>query len=255
MRLWAWEKNRYLQEQKRRVLWSVAVVCWVLALAAAYWVEHTLYGEIIETNTFVILGYSIGIPTGFGLRKAMGKEDRPLTKKDKWINGIIVAVSFTVILWGAVFRGMVVYTTQLICVLPVLYWSDHEKKKDIDRSSMYACTLLFAAGMLVIGTLAGAKLTGYTTTYDVEKNIAAEGYEEVEYLGWMYGRWVYQDAKDPSFYEERMRDEKYYMLFGRKDGMPWRFIVDPKGGEIILAATEQDEPELGHWYRSEEAGV
>ena len=52
-----------------------------------------------------------------------------------------------------------------------------------------------------------------------------------------------------------MQEEQYYMVFGRKDGEPYRFIIDPKGGEIILAASEQAEPELGNWYRSREGGV
>lgn len=254
MRLWAWEENHDKQNRKRKVLWTVAVICWAAALYLTYWVEHSLYGEIVETNTFIFLGASIGISIGLGLRIIEGKEEKPLTKRGKWITGIIVAVCLAVIVWDAVFRGMIVYMIQLLFVLLPLYWSDYEKKKDIDKISMYACTLFLAAVLLAAGTLAGARLTGNQTTGQAEKTIAAEGFTDVEFLGWMYGSWVYEDAVDKSFYQESMAREKYYMLFGRKDGAPWRFVVDPKGGEILVAATEQTEPKLGNWYRSRETG-
>ena len=254
MRLWAWEENHCKQNQKRQVLWTAAVICWAAALCLIYWVEHSLYGGIVETNTFTILGISIGFCIGLGLRKAMGKEEKPMTKRGKWITGMIVAVCLAIIVWSAVCRGMVVYTTQLVFILLPLYWSDHEKKKDIDRISMYACTLFFTAVLLAAGTLAGARLTGNQTTWQAEKSITAEGFTDVEYLGWMYGDWVYEYAVEKDFYEESMAREKYYMLFGRKDGAPWRFVVDPKGGEVMIAATEVDEPELGNWYRSRKTG-
>ena len=58
-----------------------------------------------------------------------------------------------------------------------------------------------------------------------------------------------------AFYEEEMQEEKYYMVFGRKDGEPYRFVIDPKGGEILIAASEAEEQELGNWYRSREGGL
>ena len=247
MRLWAWEENHYKQNQKRQVLWTAAVICWAVALYLTYWVEHSLYGGIVETNTFTILGISIGFCIGLGLRKAMGKEEKPMTKRGKWITGMIVAVCLAIIVWSAVCRGMVVYTTQLVFILLPLYWSDHEKKKDIDRISMYACTLFFAAVLLAAGTLAGARLTGNQTTWQAEKSITAEGFTDVEYLGWMYGRWLKQDAQDTSFYKEHMREEKFYLFSREKDGEARRIVIDPKGGDILLAATEGEEPELANW--------
>lgn len=247
MHLWAWEENNYKQNQKRKGLWTVAVICWAAALWLTYWVEHSLYGGIVETNTFTILGISIGFCIGLGLRKDMGKEEKPMTKRGKWIIGILVAVSLAIIVWSAVYRGMVVYMTQLVFVLLPLYWSDHEKKKDIDKISMYACTLFFAAVLLAAGTLAGGCLTGNQTTGRAEKTIQAEGFTDVEYVCWMYGRWVYQDAVEKDFYEESMAREKYYLFSGEKDGEAWRIVIDPKGGEIILAATDGEEPELANW--------
>lgn len=247
MHLWAWEENNYKQNQKRKGLWTVAVICWAAALWLTYWVEHSLYGGIVETNTFTILGISIGFCIGLGLRKAMGKEEKPMTKRGKWIIGILVAVSLAIIVWSAVYRGMVVYMTQLVFVLLPLYWSDHEKKKDIDRISMYACTLFFAAVLLAAGTLAGGCLTGNQTTGRAEKTLQAEGFTDVKYVCWMYGRWVYQDAVEKDFYEESMAREKYYLFSGEKDGEAWRIVIDPKGGEIILAATDGEEPELANW--------
>ncbi|MCI5678578.1 MAG: hypothetical protein MR278_01115 [Bacteroidales bacterium] len=247
MRLWAWEENHYKQNQKRQVLWTAAVICWAAALCLIYWVEHSLYGGIVETNTFTILGISIGFCIGLGLRKAMGKEEKPMTKQGKWITGMIVAVCLAIIVWSAVCRGMVVYTTQLVFILLPLYWSDHEKKKDIDRISMYACTLFFAAVLLAAGTLAGPKIMGLTSAYGAKKTIVAEGFTDVEYVCWMYGRWLKQDVQDTSFYKEHMREEKFYLFSGEKDGEAWRIVIDPKGGDILLAATEGEEPELANW--------
>lgn len=193
-----WEKTVEAQRKKQFWLWSLALVGWAAALAAVWWIEDTLYGDIIDTGIFSFLGASIGVPIGLGLRKAMGKEEKPL--------------------------------------------------------SMYACNLLLVSVLLVAGALTGTKIMGLTSTYGAKKNIGAEGFTDVEYLGWMYGDWVYEYAVEKDFYEESMAREKYYMLFGRKDGAPWRFVVDPKGGKIMIAATEGDEPELGNWYRSRETG-
>lgn len=186
-----WEKTVEAQRKKQFWLWSLALVGWVAALAAIWWIEDTLYGDIIDTGLFSFLGASIGIPIGLGLRKAMGKDDKPL--------------------------------------------------------SMYACNLLLVSVLLVVGTLTGTKMMGLTSTYGAKKTITAEGFTDVEYVCWMYGRWLNQFAEDTSFYEENMGQEKFYLFSGEKDGEAWRIVIDPKGGDILLAATEGEEPELANW--------
>ena len=44
--------------------------------------------------------------------------------------------------------------------------------------------------MVLVGTFVGVKLMGLTTLPAVEKKIAAEGFTDVEYNTWMYGRWL-----------------------------------------------------------------
>lgn len=220
---------------------------WAAALAAIWWIGDALYGEIIDTGTFSFPGASIGIPIGLGLRKAMGKEDKPLTKKGKWVSGIVIVISLGILAWMAACHGMVVYMTEVIFVLAILFWSDYEKKKEIDRISMYACTVLLVSVLLAAGALTGTKIMGLTSTYEGKKTIGAEGFTDVEYVCWMYGRWLNQFAEDTSFYEENMGEEKFYLFSGEKDGEAWRIVIDPKGGDILLVATEGEEPELANW--------
>lgn len=242
-----WEKTVEAQRKKQFWLWSLALVGWAAALGAIWWIGEILYGEIVETGVFSFIGASIGISIALGLRKAMGKEDEPSTKKEKWVSGIVIVVSLGVLVWMAVCHGMVVYLTEFIFLLPILFWSDYEKKKEIDRISMYACTVLLASVLLVAGTLTGTKMMGLTSTYGAKKTIGAEGFTDVEYVCWMYGRWLNQFAEDTSFYEENMGEEKFYLFSGEKDGEAWRIVIDPKGGDILLAATEGEEPELANW--------
>lgn len=247
MRLWAWEENNDKQMRKRKKLWTAAVICWLAALVVSYWAEHSLYGGVIETDTFLFLGGSIGMSIGFCLRRQLGIEDKPLTKKGKWVISILLVLSLAVLVWGALQREGAVYMIQLLFILPVLFWSDWEKEKDIDRNAMYACTLLFSAVMLIAGTLAGPKLLGYTNTYRAGGQLTAEGFSDVSYVRWMYGRWLDVAIEESSFYHEEMRQERFYLFAGEKDGEHWRIVIDPKGSEVLFAATEKDEPKLANW--------
>lgn len=247
MRLWAWEENNHKQNRKRKVLWAAAVLCWVAALYLTHFIWKTLYGEVVSTNAATIAAISVGIAIGKGIRWWGGMEDPKPTKRRKTIEGIIIAAALAWLLYAAVFRGMMVYTVQALFLCAAAFWMDWMKKKDIDRISLGACTWLLASVLLVIGTLTGTRLTGIQTTWQAKKTIGAEGFTDVEYVCWMYGRWLKQDAQDTSFYEERMRDEKFYLFSGEKDGEAWRIVMDPKGGDIILAAKEGEESELANW--------
>ena len=254
-KLWRWEEKSYQQNKKRKILWTVAVISWILSLLILYYVGETVYGGVIQTGASSYGAVSIGVAIGASLRYAFGKEPKPMTEK-RWRNNCIFVVLWSAAIEAfALWQGMYMQAAQYACTLIPLVFLMREEKKDIDRISYRACLLLTVAITLSFSTLLAPKMLGLCTTGQAEEIVAAEGYEEAEYLGWLKGAWVYRDAVDKSFYEEEMQEEKYYMVFGRKEGEPYRFVIDPKGGEIIIAATEAAEPELGNWYRSREGGV
>lgn len=246
-KLWRWEEKSYQQEKKRKILWTVAPICWVAALAVTYWVEHTLYGEVIETGTFTYLGVSIGMAIGQCLRAA--KVVEPIAEAKRRKTNIVLTIFVVAFIIAMFYFGRVVVATQFICVVLVAYWMDYEAQQDVDKISLGAVTLFLASLMLVVGTFAGPKIMGLTSAKQAEKIVAEQGYEDVEYLGRLQGRWAYRDAVDKSFYTAEMSEEWLYMLEAKENGKPYRFLVDPKGGEILLAASKREEPELGNWYR------
>lgn len=254
-KLWRWEEKSYQQEKKRKILWTAAVICWLLALLFIYQIGEKMYGGVISTGASSYAMVSLGMAIGISLRYGLGKEPKPMTEK-RWRNSWIFAVIWSVVIETfAIFMGMYVQAVQYFCLLIPSAFLLREEKKDIDKISFDACTLLMVAVVLTFSTLLAPKLMGMHTTGQAERIVTAEGYEEAEYLGWMKGAWIYRDAVDKSFYEEEMQEEKYYMVFGRKEGEPYRFVIDPKGGEILIAASEAAEPELGNWYRPQEGGV
>ena len=251
-KLWRWEEKSYQQEKKRKILWTVAVISWILSLLILYYVGETVYGGVIQTGASSYGAVSIGVAIGTSLRYGMGKEPKPMTEK-RWRNTCIFLVLWSVAIEAlAISKEMYVLAVQYACVLIPAAYLMKEEKKDVDKISLDACTLLSIAVVLSFSTYVAPKLMGMHTTGQAERIVAAEGYEEAEYLGWLKGAWVYRDAVDKSFYEEEMQEERYYMVFGRKDGEPYRFVIDPKGGEILIAASEAEEPKLGNWYRSRE---
>ena len=254
-KLWRWEEKSYQQNKKRKILWTVAVISWILSLLILYYVGETVYGGVIQTGASSYAAVSIGVAIGTSLRYGMGKEPKPMTEK-RWRNTCIFLVLWSVAIEAlAISKEMYVLAVQYACVLIPAAYLMKEEKKDVDKISLDACTLLSIAVVLSFSTYVAPKLMGMHTTGQAERIVAAEGYEEAEYLGWLKGAWVYRDAVDKSFYEEEMQEEKYYMVFGRKDGEPFRFVIDPKGGEILIAASEAEEPELGNWYRYREGSV
>lgn len=257
-KLWRWEETSGQQEKKRKILWTVAVICWLITVLFLYLIQEKMYGDVISTGASTYACISIGMALGVSLRYGLGKEPKepkPMTEK-RWRSSWISIILWSVAIEGiAISLGMYVQAVQYICALIPLVFLMREEKKDIDRISYGACLLLTVAITLSFSTLLAPKLMGLCTIGQAEKIVEAEGYEEAEYLGWLKGAWAYQDAVDKSFYHEDMEEERYYMVFGRKDGEPYRFLMDPKGGEILIAASEADEPGLGMWYRPREGGV
>ena len=168
----------------------------------------------------------------------------------------LIAVVTVMIAAFSAFMGQVLFLIQWFCLIPAILWLAKLAEQDrYDKDMVYSFALVVVSLIVIVTTVFVPRLLGYRNVYAAERIVTAEGYEEAKYLGWLKGAWVYQDAVDKSFYEEEMQEKQYYMVFGRKDGEPYRFIIDPKGGEVILAASEQAEPELGNWYRSREGGV
>ena len=250
-----WEENREVHEKKQKKWLFLAVACWAVALAVLFITEKILYGEILETNTGGFLGATVGTAIVFWIQK---DSLRIQMEKERNIRVELTLIAVVTVLIAAfsAFTGQVLFLIQWFCLIPAILWLAKLAEQDrYDKDMVYSFALVVVSLIVIVTTVFVPRLLGYRNVYAAERIVTAEGYEEAEYLGWLKGAWVYQDAVDKSFYEEEMEEEQYYMVFGRKDGEPYRFIIDPKGGEIILAASEQAEPELGNWYRSREGGV
>ena len=247
-----WEENSEKQEEKRKKLLSLSVFCWMVALAVLFLTEKVLYGEILKTNAGGFLGATLGTAIVFFLQKD-SLRIQVQKERNRKAELILISVVTVAVATFSVFTEEVLFLVQWFCLIPAILWlaklSEMEK---YDKELVHTFALFVVSLIIVVTTVFVPRLLGYRNVFAAERMVAAEGYEDTEYLGWLYGRWMYQDAADKSFYEEEMAEEQYYMIFGRKDGEPYRFLIDPKGGEIIIAASEKEEPELGNWYRSRE---
>lgn len=244
-----WEEDREKHEKKRKKLLILAVVCWAVALAVLFLTEKMLYGEILKTNTGGFLGATVGTAIVFWMQKDSLRIQVQKERNIK-VELTLIAVVTVVVAAFAAFTGQVLFLLQWFCLIPAILWLAKLAEKDrYDKDMVYSFALVVVSLIVIVTTVFVPRLLGYRNVYAAERIVTAEGYEEAEYLGYLKGAWVYQDAEDKSFYEKGMRDELYYMIYGEKDNEPYRFIIDPKGGEIILAASETEEPELGNWYK------
>lgn len=244
-----WEENREDHKKKcRKWLW-LAVFCWAVALTVLFVTEKVLYGEIVETNVGGFLGATIGTAIIFWMQR---DSLQIRVQKERNIKAELILI--TVITAGiaalSAVTGQVLFLIQWFCLIPAILWlaklSEQEK---YDKNLVYTFALFVVSLIIVVTTVFVPRLLGCCNVFAAERIIMAEGYEDAEFLGRLQGRWAYQDAVDKSFYEKGMREEWFYLLYGEKDGEPYRFLVDPKGGEIILAASEKYEPELANWYK------
>ena len=244
-----WEDSQEKQEMKRKKLQVLAVFCWVVALAVLFLTEKILYGEILETNTSGFLGATLGTAIVYWMQK---DSLRIQVQKERNIKAelLLIAIVTVAVAAFAAFTGQVLFLIQWFCLIPAILWlAKLAEQEKYDRNLVYSFVLVVVSLIIIVTTVFVPRLQGYRNVYAAERIVAAEGYEDAEYLGWMKGAWVYQAAVNKSFYEEEMQEEPYYMVFARKDGEPYRFIIDPKGGEVIIAASEKEEPELGNWYK------
>ena len=242
-----WEEDQEKQEIKRKKWFVLAVFCFVVAVLVMFITEYILYDSVVETNAGVFLASVIGAAIAFFMEQGSLKI-RVEKERNRKVEYIIILVLTAMIFALSAIDGQVLAIVQWICLVPMGFWlAGLLEKEKYDKDMVYIFSLgVISLGMLVT-TVFVPKVMGYQNIYAAERIVTAQGYENAEYLGWMKGAWVYQDAVDKSFYEEEMQEKPYYMVFGRMEGEPYRFIIDPKGGEVIIAASETEELELAKW--------
>ncbi|MBQ2879796.1 MAG: hypothetical protein IJE27_03790 [Anaerotignum sp.] len=244
-----WEENSEKQEEKRKKGFVLAIFCFVVAVLVMFITEYILYDSIVETNAGVFLASVIGAAIAFFMEQGSLKI-RVEKERNRKAEYIIILVLTTMIFALSSIDGQVLAIVQWVCLVPIGLWlAGLLEKEKYDKDMVYIFSLGVISLVMLVTTVFVPKVMGYQNIYAAERIVTAEGYEVAEYLGWMKGAWIYQDVQDKSFYHEDMAEEPYYMIFARKDkkGEAYRVIVDPKGGDIILAASETEEPELTYW--------
>ena len=232
-KLTQWEETVAKQEQKQFRLMSVAIVC-VIAMCVVLWlVQDKLYGDVVNTGTGAYISSAIGVGLGLLMRSAAGKTEweQPSEKQKKRtraFSGIFIAMA----IGGAIFlQEFRLVFVQLLCAYIPTFWILKKQKTDCDESSLLACIVVLMTVMTLVGTFVGVKLMGLTTLPTVEKRLAAEGFTDVEYNTWMYGRWLDLDEN---------KEKKYYVFQSKKDGQIWQIAADPKGGQLVQITAAED---------------
>ncbi len=243
-------------KEKKTWLWVLTILCGALSCFLLYHIKYTMYGGILETNWATYLGVAIGTVIGLAIRSE--KEVKKLSPKvEKILNFGLTAV-LLVFIWWFYFQEESRYLegVQTLCLFPLLIAIDKMNTVEgVDKKAVAAWNIMLTFAILAAVTFVAPRVLGYVTTADAEKIAASQGCADVEYLGRLQGRWVYQFAEDNTFYQEEMEKDWFYMVYGEKDNEDWRFIIDPKGGEVVLAGSETEEPGLAEWYRREEIEV
>ena len=232
-KLTQWEETVAKQEQKQFRLMSVAIVC-VIAMCVVLWlVQDKLYGDVVNTGTGAYISSAIGVGLGLLMRSAAGKTEweQPSEKQKKRtraFSGIFIAMA----IGGAIFlqEFRLVFVQLLRAYIPI-FWILKKRKADCDENCLLACMFILMTVMVLVGTFVGVKLMGLTTLPAVEKKIAAEGFADVEYNTWMYGRWLDLDENN---------EKKYYVFQAKKDGQIWQIAADPKGGQLVQITAAED---------------
>ncbi len=244
-----WEENSEDHKKKQKKWLVLAIACWAVALVVLFVTEKILYGEILKTNASGFLGATVGTAIIFFLQRD-SLQIKVQKDRNKRMELILIAVVTAIIAALTAVTGQVLLLVQWFCLIPAILWFAKLEEQDrFDKDIVRSFALIVVSLIVIVTTVFVPKLMRYQNVFAAERMVAAQGYEEAEYLGYLKGAWVHQSAVDKSFYSEEMQEEPYYMVFARKDGEPYRFIIDPKGGEVIIAASEAEEPELGNWYK------
>lgn len=232
-KLTQWEETVAKQEQKQFRLMSVAIVCVIVMCAVLWLVQDKLYGDVVNTGTGAYISSAIGVGLGLLMRSAAGKTEweQPSEKQKKRtraFSGIFIAMA----IGGAIFlQEFRLVFVQLLCAYIPVFWILKKRKADCDENCLLACMFILMTVMVLVGTFVGVKLMGLTTLPAVEKKIAAEGFTDVEYNTWMYGRWLDLDENN---------EKKYYVFQAKKDGQIWQIAADPKGGQLVQITAAED---------------
>lgn len=228
-KLTQWEKTVAKQEQKRSRLMSIAIVCVIVMCVVLWLVQDKLYGDVVQTGTTSYLGAFIGAGIGRALR---GREEKEAAEKQKRNGKIMVWILFLLVVGAAIFlKELRLTAVQLLFAgIPVL-WFFRIQKADCDEDCLENCEVILMTILVLVGTFVGVKLMGLTTLPTVEKQIAAEGFTDVEYDTWMYDRWLNLDENN---------EKKYYVFQAKKDGQNWQIAADPKGGQLVRITAAED---------------
>lgn len=242
-----WEKTVEAKRKKEFLLSGLAIAAWAALIFGSQWAEKQLYGGVIQTKIALFSGIFVGQAIGMWIHHKRGvSEPSPKARLAGWI--FVIACSIF-LFWWIISQKASIFAGQMIMLLLVGGWGDYKRKKEGSSVLFNAAFVFLTAVSLLIGTMAGILLGGFTTVPRVQQQLEQAGFTETEYIFWMYGRWLQKDIEQADFYREEMADQKYYLFSGEKDGALWRMVVDPKGGELLYAATEQEEPELANWDR------
>lgn len=245
MHLWAWEENNYKQNQKRKGLWALSLLAFALSMFVLYHVEHTIYGEIIETNTLTYGSIMVGI--------ILNIYEEPPEQKQKWewarrlVFRLILLWGVAIVLSALVTMEPRLFLTalQMAFLLPV-YLVLRTKKEQFqqERDVVILWSIFFISVLLAAATLAVPYLMGITTTVQkAQERLTQNGYEAVSYIG----------HDDPTYplipkdirmdLEEKELKFDLYLFEMRKDKIPWVAVVNPMTGEVLRLQTRKDDIE------------
>lgn len=243
--------------EKKYWPWGLSFVISGLCVYVLYFLQEKVYGGAVDTVWQGWRTALIGMMLGILLREGFGKKPKPFTWKSERNQKIAKTIfwllcGFSVIVLFYFEKKPWILGIQLvlgILLAACIHLIEKRRGKEVPAGA-WVYALIFI--VVTIPALVMPKVTGFITTKQAEAIVTESGYTEAEYLGWLYDTWIYQDAQTKPFPEPQEREKQYYMVFGRKGDEPYRFIIEPEGGDIILAAAEKDEPLLGNWYRSRE---
>ena len=192
MSMWflEWEKSTEEHEKKCRKWECLAFFCFVVAAAAMFLTEKALYDGVVETNTMAYLGAAIAM-TIVSWRERESLRIEVQKERSKWTEVIIVIAMTALLAALAAIEKQPLFLIQWLCIMPVVYWlTPMQKQERYDKNLVYSFFMIVVALIVIVTTVFVPRLLGYRNVYAAERIVKAEGYEEAEYLGWLYGRWV-----------------------------------------------------------------
>lgn len=230
-------------------LWALAAICWAISVYTMYQVEHTLYGGIVDTNTFSYAVAPLGII--FAREDSPEKADGGKWKKTLRILGWIAILSFFAA--GFVFfirnglkRRYFVSSFQLICLFLFLFLPKGTRKK---MDSAWGILLVYA--VLAIATLAAPRIAGYTSVPEAAAMLREQGYHDVMYQQPPHGYMIADSMPGCDFTEEEW-EEPVYLFSAKKGGRPWAAAVSPVRGVVAGNAPAPEGSDISSWLEVRE---